>query len=287
MTEFLKVDGGQIAYDVTGEGPLVVLSHGMGDTRTCWRFLTPTLTKAGYRVAAADLRGLGESSVGFPTYSRTATAADLVALIRHLGGPAVIVGHSYSGGAATIVAAAEPDLVSAVVELDSFTRAQKISVSGLLRNTRHRKGIRLLFSGGILGSAPIWARYLDHAYPAVKPADWDQQLAAVRANLTEPGRMKALQAMGRSAPKDAGARLARVRCPALIVVGSLDPDWANPRAEAEGIAAGMPAGVATVAVIEGAGHYPHVQFPDEVAELLLPFLHEHVPPLSLPPDSDR
>ena len=275
MTEFLQVDGGQIAYDVAGEGPLVVLSHGMGDTRSCWRFLTPQLVKAGYRVATADLRGLGESSVGFPTYSRTATAADLAALIRHLGGPAIIVGHSYSGGAATIVAAREPELVSGIVELDSFTRAQKINLVGLIRNSHHRKAIRLLFSAGIFGSVDLWARYLDHAYPAVKPADWQQQIAAMRANLSEPGRMKVLQAMGRSAPKDAGACLADLQCPALIIVGSLDPDWAHPRAEAEGIAAGMPAGLATVAVIEGAGHYPHVQYPDRVLELLLPFLTQH------------
>ena len=82
VTEFLQVDGGRIAYDVAGDGPLVVLSHGMGDTRSCWRFLTPQLMKAGYRVATPDLRGIGESSVGFSTYSRTATAADLAAIIR-------------------------------------------------------------------------------------------------------------------------------------------------------------------------------------------------------------
>jgi pimeloyl-ACP methyl ester carboxylesterase len=275
VTEYLLVDRGRIAYDVTGEGPLVVLSHGMGDTRTAWRFLTPQLVRAGYRVATPDLRGIGESSVEFPTYSRTATAADLAALIRHLGGPAIIVGHSYSGGAATILAAREPDLVSAIVELDSFTRAQKLNLGGLIRNHHHRKGMRLLFSGGILGSVAIWARYLDHAYPDVKPTDWEHQIAAMRANLTEPGRMKALQAMGRSAPKDAGACLADVQCPALIVVGSLDPDWADPRAEAEGIAARMPAGIATVAVIDGAGHYPHVQYPDRVAYLLLPFLKQN------------
>jgi pimeloyl-ACP methyl ester carboxylesterase len=243
------VDGGRIAYDVTGEGPLVVLSHGMGDTRTSWRFPAPQLVKAGYRLATADLRGIGESSVAFPTYTRTATAGDLAALIRHLGGPAVVVGHSYSGGAATILAAHEPDLVSAIVELESFTRAQKINVGGLLRNHHHRKGMRLLFSAGIFGSVKLWARYLDHAYPVVKPADWEQQIAAMRANLTEPGRMKALQAMG--------------------------PDWADAPAEAEGIAAGMPAGLATVAVIDGAGHYPQVQYPAQVTDLLLPFLKQN------------
>jgi len=86
MTEFLEADGGRIAYDVTGNGPLVVLSHGMGDTRTAFRFLAPKLVAAGYRVATADLRGLGESSTGFAAYTRTGTAKDLLALIRHLGG---------------------------------------------------------------------------------------------------------------------------------------------------------------------------------------------------------
>lgn len=275
MTEFLDVDGGRIAYDVTGAGPLVVLSHGMGDTRTAYRFLVPRLVAAGYRVATPDLRGQGESSVGFPAYTRTETAKDLLALIRHLGGPAVIVGHSYSGGAATIAAAREPGLVAAIVELDSFTRAQKISLGGFFRNGRYRKGMSLLLRVGLLGSIPLLVRYLDHAYPAVKPADWDQQLAAIRANLAEPGRMKVLQKMGTSAPTDAGAVLAQVRCPALIAVGDLDPDWADPKAEMDGVAAEMRAGVATVTVIEGAGHYPHVQYPDRVADVILPFLKEH------------
>ena len=37
MTEFLDVDGGTIAYEVTGTGPLVVLAHGMGDSRDAYR----------------------------------------------------------------------------------------------------------------------------------------------------------------------------------------------------------------------------------------------------------
>ena len=64
MTEFLEVAGGRIAYDVTGEGPLVVLSHGIGDRRQAYRFLAPRLAQAGNRVARADLRGHGESSIG-------------------------------------------------------------------------------------------------------------------------------------------------------------------------------------------------------------------------------
>jgi pimeloyl-ACP methyl ester carboxylesterase len=58
-------------------------------------------------------------------------------------------------------------------------------------------------------------------------------------------------------------------------MGTLDPDFANPRAEGEGIVAAMPDGLGIVATIEGAGHYPHAQSPDEVAALVIPFLKEH------------
>ena len=98
MTEFVDVPGGRIAYDVTGSGPLVMLSHGIGVRRQAYRFLAPMLTQAGYRVATADLRGHGNSSMGWASITRTDVAGDLAALIGQLSGPAVIAGHSISGG---------------------------------------------------------------------------------------------------------------------------------------------------------------------------------------------
>jgi pimeloyl-ACP methyl ester carboxylesterase len=106
----------------------------------------------------------------------------------------------------------------------------------------------------------------------VKPADWDSELARITAKLSEPGRMEALQAMCRTKPTDAGAKLAAVTCPVLIIEGSLDPDWADPRAEGERVIADLPTGLGELAVIDGAGHYPHVQTPDQVMQLALPFL---------------
>jgi pimeloyl-ACP methyl ester carboxylesterase len=274
MTEFLDVDGGRIAYDVTGEGPLVVLSHGIGDHRQAYRFLAPQLAQAGYRVAAADMRGHGESSMGWDSISRTDVAGDLLALIRHLGGPAVIVGHSLSGGAATIAAAVGPELVGGIVEINPFTKVQKLDLGGLLRIGRYRKGLFLLAGTQMFGSLGMWMRYLDLAYPA-KPADYPGYMAALRAKLREPGRMAEFRKTGKSTPADAGAQLPNITCPALVIMGTLDPDFAGPKAEGDAIVAAMPAGLGTVAMIDGAGHYPHAQSPDEVAALVIPFLKEH------------
>lgn len=274
MSQSLAVAGGTIAYELTGAGPLVVLAHGMGNSRDAYRFVVPQLVAAGYRVAAVDIRGCGESTAEWPSYTRTDIAGDLLAVVRHIGGPAVLVGHSISGGAVTIAAAQAPDLIAGIVELGPFTRKQALSL-GDLRSKRYRTGLTRLMLAGVLGSVAWWHKYLDIAFPGRKPADWSDQLRRNAAELGEPGRMKAMQRMGRSAPVDAGEQLANVHCPALIVEGSLDPDWADPRAEGQAIVAAMPAGIATLEVVDGAGHYPHTQFPDETVALLLPFLEAH------------
>jgi pimeloyl-ACP methyl ester carboxylesterase len=274
MTEFLDVDGGRIAYDVTGNGPLVVLSHGIGDRRQAYRFLAPELAQAGYRVANADLRGHGESSMGWASITRTDVAGDLLALIRHLDGPAIIVGHSISGGAATIAAANGPELVSGIVEINPFTRKQRLNPGGLLRIRRYRRGIALLTGTQLFRSLGLWMRYLDVAYPA-KPADYADYMAALAAKLREPGRMAEFMKTGKSTPADAGAQLPSIGCPALVIMGTLDPDFADPRAEGDAIVAAMPTGLGAVAMVDGAGHYPHAQSPDEVAAIVTPFLKEH------------
>ncbi len=272
MTEFLEIDGGTLAYDLTGTaGPLAVLAHGMGDSREAYRFLAPTLVEAGYRVAAVDLRGCGESSTGWASYTRTDIAGDLIALVKHLGGPAVLVGHSIAGGAVTIAAAAAPELVTAVVELAPFTRKQSVSL-GDLRSASFRRGMLRLVATAVLGSTKQWAKYLDVAYPGIKPADWDARMKDVTTMLEQPGRMKALQKMGNASPADAGEQLGNVRCPVLVVQGSADPDWAAPLAEGEAIVAELPDGLGHLDVIDGAGHYPHVQYPAEVAASMLTFL---------------
>ena len=60
-TAYLARPEGRIGYDVAGDGPLAVLVPGMGDLRAAYRFLSPALRDAGWRVACTDLRGHGDS----------------------------------------------------------------------------------------------------------------------------------------------------------------------------------------------------------------------------------
>jgi pimeloyl-ACP methyl ester carboxylesterase len=273
MTSFLDVPSGRTAYDVTGSGPLVVLSHGIGDHRQVYRFLAPKLAQAGYRVANADLRGHGESSMGWASITRTDVAGDLLALIDHLGGHAVIVGHSISGGAATIAAATRPEQVSGIVEINPFTQTQRLNLGAFLRIRRYRRGISLLTGTQVFRSLGLWMRYLNVAYPA-RPADYADYMAALAAKLREPGRMAEFMKTFKSTPADAAAQLPNVKCPALVIMGTFDPDFADPRAEGESIVAAMPAGLGRLAMIDGAGHYPQAQSPDRVAALVIGLLKQ-------------
>ncbi|MFE3196059.1 alpha/beta fold hydrolase [Nocardia sp. NPDC059240] len=281
MTEFVTLEHGRIACDVAGDGPLVVLSHGMGTWRADFRHLVGPLVAAGYRVVNADMRGHGESSPDWPSVtgkaaiSRTDVALDLLGVIRHFGGPAVIVGHSLSGGSATIAAAEAPDLVSAIVEINPFTLKYDLDFGAMFSIGRYRRGMLQLIGAQVLSSPRLWFRYLEGvAYPTV-PADQDAYLAGLRELLGQPERWAEFMKTGKTTPADAHARVAEVRCPAMIVMGAEDPDYAHPEQAGRAVVEAMSPGLGKVVVVERGGHYPHAQFPDRVAALLIPFLDQH------------
>ncbi|WP_154402815.1 alpha/beta fold hydrolase [Nocardioides speluncae] len=261
MTHYLEVPGGRIAYDdTTGAGPLLVLSPGMGDLRSSYRLVAPELAEAGYRVVTVDLRGHGESSVPFDEYTNSATGADLAALIRHLdAGPAVVVGHSFSGGSAVWLASEHPELVRGVVLLEAFTKPVTI-------NAFMKQLARLVLSSPIL-----WAMYYKSLHKGPKPADLAEHVAAMKKNLGETGRMAAARTMGLGTKDDLAGRLERVTAPALAVYGTKSPDFADPRAEAESIAAAL-AGTTEIVMVDGAGHYPHHEYPENTSAAILAFL---------------
>jgi pimeloyl-ACP methyl ester carboxylesterase len=260
-TKFLTVPGGKIAYDENGQGPLVVCVPGMGDLRSEFRFLVPQLAAAGWRVVTMDVRGHGDSSVGWTDYSVAGVGSDIVALINSLdAGPAVVVGNSMAAGAAVWAAIEAPQLVDALVLIGPVVRGET------------SWPMRLLLGG--LFARPwgtwAWLKYFATLFPTHKPADWAEYTRGLKRNLRQPGRLEALQQMMILSKAASEVRLANASLPALILMGSLDPDFKAPESEAKWVAGQLNG---TYQMITGAGHYPHSEMPEETAGRVLSFLH--------------
>ncbi|WP_350347882.1 alpha/beta hydrolase [Agromyces sp. G08B096] len=260
---FLSRPEGRISYTVAGAGPLVVAAPGMGDLRDSYRDLAGPLIAAGYRVAVTDLRSHGDSDTGFTDFSDAAVAGDLIALVRELGGPAVLIGSSLSGAAAAIAAAREPGLVAGVVGLGA-----------LLRNPDSPAIVRTVMPlvYRVALARPWGAAFWGGFYRSInrgRTAPWlDEHVAAVAAKLREPGRLRDLRRLTLALDHEEAERaLPAVRAPMLQVVGLLDPDFPDPAAEAEWF---RTLGARVVEVPE-AGHYPHAQRPDVVVPEVVAF----------------
>jgi pimeloyl-ACP methyl ester carboxylesterase len=260
-TRFIDVPReGRIAYDVQGAGPLVLLVPGMGDLRSGYRFITPRLVAAGYTVVTTDLRGHGDSDAAFSSYGTDATAADIAALLRHLGEPAIIVGNSMAAGSAVIVAAEFPELVSGLVLVGPFVRPPATSKAALVF-------FRIFMARP--WAAAAWKAYMPTLYSGTRPADFADYRSAVIASIKRPGYARAFSLTTHADHTHAGESLAAVSAPALVVMGSKDPDFAQPHAEAEWIAQTLHG---TAVMIPEAGHYPQSQRPELVATAIVEFL---------------
>jgi pimeloyl-ACP methyl ester carboxylesterase len=260
---FLSRPGGRVAYDVAGEGPLVVCIPGMGDLRQTYRHLAPALVLAGYRVATFDLRGQGDSDTTFDAYDVAAAASDARALIAELGGdPAVVVGSSMGSSAAALLAAENPELVSGLVLTGPFLR------DGAAPRWK-QVAFRLALARPWRLAA--WRAWLPKLYAGSTPADHAAYVARVVEALRRPGALAAFGRTTRSSHAGTEARLGDVRAPALVVMGRLDPDFPDPVAEAEWAAAAVRG---SALVVDEAGHYPASQRPDVVVPAVLDFLRE-------------
>ncbi len=265
---FLDRPEGRIAYSDEGSGPLVVMVPGLGDLKEEYRFLAPAVAAAGYRVVTMDLRGHGRSSVGWTDYTSAALGSDIVALLDRLAaGPAILVGTSMGAAAAAWAAAEAPAEVGGLVLIGPFVRdtLPQSRLQGLLMKLM----IKAAFAGPWARAA--WGRYYDSLYQTRKPDDFAAYRAALMANLGEPGRLAATRAMMNASKADVAARLHEVRAPTLVVMGSKDPDFPDASAEA-GTVAELLGG--TIAMVEGAGHYPHAEMPEATAPAVLAFLAE-------------
>jgi pimeloyl-ACP methyl ester carboxylesterase len=252
----LKTARGTLCYDHSGSGPLVVCLPGMGDNRTTYRLLTPLLVAAGHRVVTLDPRGQGESSAIWDDYSPEASGADLLELLHHLdAGPATLVVNSYTGASAVWAAAEQPAAFSELVLIGPFTRQMPTP------NVVLRAVLTLLGR-----SRPLWLMYWSTLFKAGKPADFAAARARLSRQLAEPGRMAALRAQMAADKSVCEARMPAVTTTVRVVMGTKDPDFPDPRAEAALIAGRLRG---DVVMIDGAGHYPQAESPRETADAIL------------------
>lgn len=262
-TQFLQSEGGTVAFDDTGVGPLVICIPGMGDLRSQYRHLMPGLVRAGYRVVTMDVRGFGETSAEWSDYSARAVGRDAVAVLSKLdAGPSIIIGNSFAAGSALWAAKENPDRVKGVILLAPIVRDIPLTLM-------QRASLAIGFAKP--WRVRFWIAYWSSLFPMQKSQDHAQVRAAIARNLKEPGRMHALMSMLSLSKADTTAILDHASVPALIVMGTKDPDFPDPFAEAKWLAKKLNA---QTFMVDGVGHYPHVEMAAQVVSRIVDFLSE-------------
>jgi pimeloyl-ACP methyl ester carboxylesterase len=281
---FLKVGSLRLHHTFGGRGaPPVVFVHGLGSSGYIeWRFNLPS-TAGIRRVLAPDLPGFGRSekpslSYGIPLFARTLEGYLRALRIRS----AVLVGASLGGRVVLELATRHPELVSRVVLVNALGLGRPNlriayplvtlprigeALMGLLRTGLNRSSgdsIRRL-ARRYLGISGDVERTMDDAYLAdlreLHEAEGYHQayLATVRS-LARPGSLAPGQELV--------YRLRQTGLPVLLIWGADDPLF--PLEHATRAHRDLPG--SRLAVIEGAGHTPQAERPDEFNRVLRSFL---------------
>lgn len=177
-SSFHDVNGTRIHVTEFGHGPPLVLLHGWPETSATWRPVMDPLSRAGYRVIAPDLRGLGESRHDTTGYEKDNQAQDLAQLLDALGcePPVALVGHDIGGMVAFAFTRRYPHRVShlalAELALPGLGLEEAMDVA---RGGRWHFGFfmtpevpELLITGKEEAFFGWWFRALGH-----NPAAWD------------------------------------------------------------------------------------------------------------------
>ncbi|HXP18035.1 MAG TPA: alpha/beta hydrolase [Streptosporangiaceae bacterium] len=249
------VNGIEISYsDTGGEGPAVVLSHGFLMDQSMFEPQVAALAPE-FRVITWDERGHG----GTPApgaFSYWDSAADVLALLDHLGVQRAVLGGMSQGGFLSLRAAlTAPDRVSGLILIDTQSGQEDPAVAPAyeqLHQTWIEQGpgpVQEVVSSIILGPGP-W----DDWYAKWAAADNEQFTDAFRCLMDRD---------------DITGRLGEITCPALIVHGTADAAIGMDKAEELRDGLGGPA---RLAVIEGGTHASNVTHPAEVSAEILSFL---------------
>lgn len=276
----IGIHGRRLTYRVAGEGPTLLLIHGITQDSSTWDDLVPSL-RAHHRIIAPDLPGHGLSQAPEGgDHSLGAYASALRDLLLALEIPsATIAGHSLGGGVALQFSYQFPDLLDRLILIDSGGLGR--DVSPVLRAAALPGAslvLRLLTSDAVTGTAGAVARAL-RGLGLQSGTDLREMGRGVKG-LSDPEKRRAfvrtvnavIAPSGQSVSARKKLYLAR-EVPTLIVWGTRDRIIPL----RHGAVAHQMVEGSRLRVIEGAGHFPHLDAPDELAEHIRTFIDETEP----------
>jgi pimeloyl-ACP methyl ester carboxylesterase len=242
-------------YDDGAGAPIVLIHSGVADSRM-WEPQLPALVAAGFRVVRLDLPGFGASPVPTEPYDRAGVVLD--ALTELGAGPAVVVGASFGGLVAQLVAAAAPERVAALMLVcAAFTdRADEPALDEL----DHREE-ELIAEGDLEGAARL------NADAWLGPDAGADARAALLEQLRTALSAQAAAGSAAVSPPIPDVDPAALRMPALVLTGG--HDYPTITAAGRDHAVRMPA--ARYLHLPWAGHLPSLERPDDFTALLLAF----------------
>jgi len=262
----IRVDGRRYCVADLGQGPALLLLHGIGGSIYDWRHLIRPLS-TDHRVIALDLLGAGESEVPEKEdYSIAAQARRVRGVLDALNvSRATLVGNSYGGGIALQVAQDWPERVDKLVLINSICYPEDIPTYVGLAKTPYAECVAETLP---LGRMARWV--LQGSYRTVEKLS-DGELDTYIRELRAPGRRGALIRILRAVvPPDTTefeARLKTIRAPALLLWGRADETV--PVKLGRRLVRDLP----DARLFElDAGHVPNQELPEEVLKRIREFL---------------
>ncbi len=257
--------------------PLLLLLHGFPDSAHSFAPILPRLADAGFHAVAPFMRGYLPTAIPADGDYRVSTLArDVIALIDHLGAEkAVVVGHDWGAAATYAAAALRPDRIRGVVtaaipHLRRFLLRPSFAQLGRSRYMAQfqRRGIE---PGLMANHCAALKALVQNWSPGM---DVNAVLAPVWAAFSEPARLRAALGYYRALPAGFVSSelwqlmLAATPVPALVMHGRQDGCIAAEMFEGQKhlFAAGM-----TLKCFENAGHFMHLEAPDEFTDAVLGF----------------
>ncbi|WP_018791299.1 alpha/beta fold hydrolase [Salinispora arenicola] len=281
MPAFDTYDGTRLAYTRFGyESPVICVPGGPG--RAGGYLAGIAAAMPGRAPVVLDNRGTGASQVPADArgYALNRIVGDLAALQDHLGEDRIdVVAHSSAGNTALLYALRSPDRVRRLVLIAPSTRVAGIPVTGFTEALERRAAEpwypvareaidRWAAEATVAGSMP----YREAAAPFFY-GRWDSAARGHAAGELSETALPAAEGFYADAASvdvaEVRAGLARLPVPVLVVTGELDP-FPTP-ATGAALAALAPTG--THRVIAGCGHYPWIDDPAALAEVLAAHLH--------------